>query len=111
MISEKRGAFWNPKNLCFHRNRGSFKDKVSDFFSMENTDGLHKFPMSGGNGLHTCLVKAWLHKPTSDPTWRDTDIKPRFSQRRPHQQKPEEQRPAEPKVLPLLGGGGGVVRG
>ena len=50
MISEKRGAFWNPKNLRFHRNRGSFKVKVSDFFNMENTDGLHKFPVSGGTG-------------------------------------------------------------
>ena len=51
MISEKRGAFWNPKNQCFHRNRGSFQVKVSDFFNMENTDGLHKFPVSGGTGV------------------------------------------------------------
>ena len=50
MISEKRGAFWNPKNQRFHRNRGSFWVKVSDFFNMENTDGLHKFPVSGGTG-------------------------------------------------------------
>ena len=51
VISENRGAFWNPKNQRFHRNRGSFKVKVSDFFNMENTDGLHKFPVSGGTGL------------------------------------------------------------
>ena len=50
MISEKRGAFWNNKNQRFHRNRGSFKVRVSDFFNMENTDGLHKFPVSWGTG-------------------------------------------------------------
>ena len=50
MISEKRGAFWNPKNQRFRRNRGSFKVKVSDFVVMENTDGLHKFPVSRGTG-------------------------------------------------------------
>ena len=49
-MSEKRGAFWNPKNQRFHRNRVSFKVKVSVFFHMENTDGLHKFPVSGGTG-------------------------------------------------------------
>ena len=53
MISEKKGAFWNPKNQRFHRNRGSFKVKVGDFFNMENTDRLHKFPASGGTGTLT----------------------------------------------------------
>ena len=47
MISEKKGAFWNPKSQHFHRNRGSFKVKVRDSFNMENTDGLHKFPVNG----------------------------------------------------------------
>ena len=50
VISEKRGAFWNPKNQRFHRHRGSFTVKVSNLFNMENTDGLHKFPVSGGTG-------------------------------------------------------------
>ena len=26
----KRGAFWDPKNQCFLRNRGLFKVKVSE---------------------------------------------------------------------------------
>ena len=41
MISGKRGAFWDPKNSTFLRNRGLCKVKGIVFFNMENTDGLH----------------------------------------------------------------------
>ena len=38
--------------------------KVSDFFNMENTDGLHKFPVSGGTGsLHFVFLMVWGNLP------------------------------------------------
>ena len=70
MIFEKRGSFWNPKNQRFHRNRGSFQVKVSDFFNMENTDGLHKFPVSGGTGELTCRLTGRLRvQGSADRYW------------------------------------------
>ena len=37
--------------ICVFIEKGIvFRVKVTDFFNVENTDGLHKFPVSGGTG-------------------------------------------------------------
>ena len=57
MISGKKGGpFGTLKISVFIEIGGVFRLKSAIFFSMENTDGLHKFPVSGGTGKQTQRV-------------------------------------------------------